>query len=184
MLLKKQLRRQMRLSKAQVADAQKQVEADVVFAALERMPEFETASSVLLYYSLPDELPTHRVLQQWCRQKTIYLPRVSGDDLEIVLYDGNLNDDNPFHIAEPVGPSLDIVPPLVIVPAVALDSFCHRMGRGRGYYDRLLSQSRAFTVGVALDCQLVTSVPCEPHDKALDAVVTAATGVIYRCPHK
>ena len=176
---KKALRRLMRELKSQISQEQKQSEADTVFAAIEATPEFSKAESILLYYSLPDELPTHEVLQCWHAIKRIYLPRVKGDDLEIVAYNGMLDDDNDFHIGEPVGPALDVVPDMVIVPAVALDSRCHRMGRGRGYYDRLLQDSHSFKLGVALDCQLVENVPCEPHDQPLDAIATAQQGIVY-----
>lgn len=168
------LRKLMRQRKAAVAPEQKQAEADLVFGAVERLPQFAQASRVLLYCSLPDELPTHRVLERWSGMKEVYLPRVKGDDLEIVRYDGALSDDNAFHIGEPSGEPVDFVPELVIVPAVALDVHCRRMGRGKGYYDRLLAQGDTFKVGVALQCQLVENVPCEPHDQPLDAVVTAS----------
>ena len=174
LMQKKALRRLMRQQKAACTPQQKQAEADKVFAAIEALPEFAHARRVLLYYSLPDELPTHAVLDRWHAMKEVYLPRVVGDDLEIVRYDGTLSDDNDFHIGEPVGPAVEVALDMIIVPAVALDASCRRMGRGRGYYDRLLSQHDVFTVGVALECQLVDAVPCEPHDRALHAVVTAS----------
>ncbi|MBQ7690412.1 MAG: 5-formyltetrahydrofolate cyclo-ligase [Muribaculaceae bacterium] len=172
-LLKKQLRREMRERKATVTPQAKQAEADAVFAAIEHLEAFAQARTVLLYYSMPDELPTHRVVNRWAKCKQVYLPRVAGDDLELVCYDGRLDDNNPFHIAEPVGPAIDITPDLVIVPGVAFDQQCNRLGRGRGYYDRLLPSSAALTVGVALTCQIVDHVPCEPHDQPIDIVVTA-----------
>ena len=177
---KKALRRLMREMKSQVPPEQKQAEADSVFAAIEAIPQFAQSDSILLYYSLPDELPTHKVLDRWHMMKKIYLPRVKGDDLEIVAYNGTLDDDNDFHIGEPIGPALDFIPELVIVPAVALDRQCMRCGRGRGYYDRLLQASQAFKLGVSLNCQLVEKVPCEPHDQPLDAIATQSTGVIYK----
>lgn len=168
------LRKLMRQRKAAVSPEQKQAEADLVFDSVEHLQQFARAKRVLLYYSLPDELPTHRVLECWRNMKEVYLPRVKGDELEIVRYDGSLSDDNAFHIGEPSGEPVDFVPELVIVPAVALDAHCSRMGRGKGYYDRLLAQGNTFKVGVALQCQMVERVPCEPHDQPLDAVVTAS----------
>ena len=171
---KKALRRQMRERKAQLTPEAKQAEADRVFSSIEKMEAFQQAEHILLYYSLPDELPTHIILERWHKMKKVYLPRVKGDDLEIVAYTGELDDHNEFHIGEPVGPVVDFIPELIIVPAVALDTDCHRMGRGRGYYDRLLSASHSYLIGVALDCQLVPSVPCEAHDQKLNAIVTAS----------
>ncbi|MBP3737663.1 MAG: 5-formyltetrahydrofolate cyclo-ligase [Muribaculaceae bacterium] len=171
---KKALRRIMRERKKEITPADKQAEADRVFATIETMEAFQQAQNILLYYSLPDELPTHSILDRWHRIKHVFLPRVKGDDLDIVAYTGVLDDNNAFHIGEPVGPVVDFIPELIIVPAVALDCACHRMGRGRGYYDRLLNASKSYKIGVALECQLVTQVPCEPHDQKLDAVVTAS----------
>lgn len=73
--------------------------------------------------------------------------------------------------AEPVDPAtLD----LVLVPGVAFDAACRRLGRGRGHYDATLRALRpgALRVGLAFEVQLVPEVPAEAHDVALDAVVT------------
>ena len=178
-MLKKQLRREMRERKTAMTDEQKQAEADAVFAAIEQLDVFAAAHTVLLYYSLPDELPTHSVVERWAAMKDVLLPRVKGENLELVLYNGLLDDNNAFHIAEPVGSPCDVTPDLVIVPGVAFDRFCNRMGRGRGFYDRLLNHSRCYTIGVALSCQMVEQVPGESHDRPLDTVVTATAAFFH-----
>jgi 5-formyltetrahydrofolate cyclo-ligase len=69
---------------------------------------------------------------------------------------------------------------LVLVPGVAFDPQGGRLGHGKGYYDRLLSQVRqdAFLVGLAFECQIVPAVPTHPHDVAMDLVITESS--IYR----
>ena len=170
---KKALRRRMRQEKAALTDGQKHEQAARVFRIIESMPEFERAQSVLLYYSLPDELPTHEVVDRWHKQgKTVFLPRMTGNDLEIVAYDGRLSSDNAFGVEEPVGEADDRLPDIIIVPGVAFDNRCNRLGRGRGFYDHLLARCQSsLKIGVALDCQIVDRVPTEPHDIALDRVV-------------
>ena len=64
---------------------------------------------------------------------------------------------------------------LIIVPAVALDGKRNRLGRGKGFYDRLLSTTDCPTIGVVCDFQLVEEVPVESHDRPLDCVVTSDT---------
>ena len=154
----------------------REVEADMVFKAIEKMQVWKQAQHILCYWSLPDELPTHESVNRWLAEgKSIYLPRVKGDDLEIVPYHGaqSLDDNNQFHIGEPVGDAVDpSCLELIIVPAVALDAKRNRLGRGKGYYDRLLSVTTCPTIGVACDFQLVDEVPVEPHDHPLDCVVT------------
>ncbi len=63
---------------------------------------------------------------------------------------------------------------LVLVPGVAFDERCRRLGRGRGHYDATLAglPARALRVGLAFEVQLVPEVPQEPHDEPLDLVVT------------
>ena len=62
---------------------------------------------------------------------------------------------------------------LVIVPGIAFTPAGQRLGRGRGYYDRLLPRLRnAYKMGVCWPCQMVTAIPTEPHDMPMDCVIT------------
>lgn len=172
---KKSLRKLMKLRKADVTSAQKEAEARAVFAHIEKMAQYTTARNILLYHSLPDELPTHEVISKWSKEKKIFLPRVNGNDLDVVAFDGDMSSDNKFNISEPQGIAVDpSIIDLIIVPAVALSPSGMRLGRGKGFYDRLLCTTRAFTIGVALDCQLIEHLPTEPHDIPLDAVITSS----------
>lgn len=180
-MTKKELRQQIKQLKGMTPMAMRKVEADMVFNKIQAMPAWQQAQHILCYWSLPDELPTHETVNRWLEQgKSIYLPRVKGDDLEIVPYHGaqSLDENNRFHIGEPVGDAVDAsCLELIIVPAVALDAKRNRLGRGKGFYDRLLSSTKCPTIGVACDFQLVDEVPIEPHDRPLDCVVTS-DGVI------
>jgi len=178
-MTKKELRKQIKDLKAITPVAVREVEADMVFNTIKAMPVWRQAQHILCYWSLPDELPTHESVNQWLADgKNIYLPRVKGDDLEIVPYHGaqSLDDNNKFHIGEPVGDAVDpSCLELIIVPAVALDVKRNRLGRGKGFYDRLLSVTKCPTIGVVCDFQLVDEVPVESHDRPLDCVVTSDT---------
>ena len=178
-MTKKELRQQIKQLKAMTPVAVREVKADMVFNTIKAMPVWRQAQHILCYWSLPDELPTHETVNSWLADgKNIYLPRVKGDDLEIVPYHGaqSLDDNNKFHIGEPVGDSVDpSCLELIIVPAVALDPQRNRLGRGKGFYDRLLSASICPTIGVVCDFQLVDEVPVEPHDRPLDCIVTSDT---------
>lgn len=61
---------------------------------------------------------------------------------------------------------------LIIAPGIAFDSACARLGQGGGYYDRLLKKTRAYTVGIGYDFQIIADIPHEAHDIALDCVIT------------
>lgn len=176
---KDEIRTRIRARKALLDDAERRRAAAGVFALLERMAAFVMADRVLMYHSLPDELSTREFLDKWHGRKHMYLPRVNGVDLDILPYERTRTHLGAFRIEEPDGEdTTDLADmDLIIVPAVAYDSKGRRVGRGKGYYDRLLSRSRAVTVGVAYDFQLVDAdsdeaFDTEPHDVPVDYVVT------------
>lgn len=170
---KRDLRKIIRELKSQVSPQQMLAEADVVFSIIEKSKAFINSSNILLYYSLPDELPTHTIVEKWSKCKNIFLPRVQGNDLEIVPYDSTLSSDNIYHISEPTGIAVDpSILDLIIVPAMGMDVNRNRIGRGKGFYDRLLCKTSAYTIGVGMNCQLFDDIPVDTHDVKLDAVVT------------
>lgn len=164
----------MRTRKTLLNDNERISASDAVFHTLEQMAAFTLADHILMYHSLPDELSTHRFLDKWHTKKHFYLPRVNGVDLEILPYDRTRTHLGAFHIEEPDGDdTVDIsAMDLVIVPAVAYDRNGNRVGRGKGFYDRLLPECRAMKIGVAYDFQLVDEIDAEEHDVRVDMVVT------------
>lgn len=161
---------------------EKQAAAREVFDRLEQTAAFMMADRILMYHSLPDELSTHDFLNKWAGRKSFFLPRVNGVNLEILPYDQSRLELGSFHIEEPTGN--DTVEPseieMVVVPAVAYDRRGNRLGRGKGFYDRLLKNTRAAKVGIGYDFQLIDEVPAEPHDVSMDIVITQNSTLVIR----
>lgn len=171
---KREIRKNIKGMRLSLTNDEKQSAASKVFSRLEDLNIFQSAKNILIYYSLPDELPTVQIIEQWCDKKKLYLPRVAGDDLEILPYHRECLNVGSYDIEEPTGAdivSIDVID-LVIVPAVAFDRRGYRLGRGKGYYDRLLSCAKVIKVGVGYDFQLMESVPVESHDVPMDIVIT------------
>lgn len=144
-----------------------------LWAAVESCEAFESARCVLLYHSLPDEVPTADFIRKWHGAKRIALPLVVGDSLILKEYDPALMCEGYRGIMEPCSDARDILPSEIdfaLIPGMAFDSAGHRLGRGKGFYDRLLPQLSCTTAGVAFNCQMFDSVPCESHDAAVDLV--------------
>ena len=173
---KQELRKQIRAAKRAVPFCEKCTRSLPIMQQVEALPQFQQASIVLLYWSMEDEVQTHDFINRWYGQKTILLPCVDGDDLRLRQYTGEdcLTEGEQFGIGEPTGPeftNLDKVE-LIIVPGVAFDRHNNRMGRGRGFYDRLLkSTPNAYKVGVGFDFQMVDNVPVEPFDVPMNKVI-------------
>ncbi len=160
-----------------ILEREKESAAEEVFSQLEKTAAFIMAENILMYHSLPDELSTIKFLRKWHDRKRFFLPRVNGVNLDILPYEESRLELGSFHIEEPTGDNVADVADieLMIIPAVAFDRKGNRLGRGKGFYDRLLSTSKATKIGVGYEFQLFDSIPSEPHDVAMDMVITQKT---------
>lgn len=179
---KSNLRTRIRASKALLSRAEMDEAADRVFARLEQLASFVMADRILMYHSLPDELPTHAFLDKWGGRKSFFLPRVNGVNLELLPWERSRMMLGAFNIEEPAGD--DVIDPgtldMIVVPGIAYDRQGNRLGRGKGFYDRLLHDTMAIKIGVAFDCQLADDVPVEPTDVPVDVVITPRGTYIRR----
>jgi 5-formyltetrahydrofolate cyclo-ligase len=85
-----------------------------------------------------------------------------------------------FGVREPVIEAMEVPPgevDLIVLPGVAFDKECYRLGRGRGFYDQWLLALPGSKIGVGFDHQLLDRVPREPHDVQLDGVIVPSRSV-------
>lgn len=149
-------------------------------ARLNASSAWQNARAVLLFFPVASEPDISPLLADaLAHGKVLALPRFNGAtnayetvrvcDLARELVVG------PFQVREPVA-ACPVVAlnrlDLALVPGLGFDARGHRLGRGKGHYDRLLAGFTGMKIGVAFDFQIVADVPREPHDIALDAVVT------------
>lgn len=146
-----------------------------ILAALEAHPAFRAANTILLYHSLNDEVDTHDFIEKWSNQKHILLPVVIGEELELRTYTGPHDlRIGAYGIKEPVGtPFTDYAAiDLAVIPGVVFDSRGNRLGRGKGYYDRLLPHMpTTYKIGICFPFQLVKEVPAEAFDIRMDEII-------------
>ena len=172
------VRKRMKRLVSVMTDERKLQESQRIWDSLEASEPFRNAQSVLMYWSMADEVSTHDFIRKWHGRKRIFLPSIDGDDLLIREYtgDASLVPGPSFGIPEPVGPVLENLAEiqLIVVPGRAFDRDGNRMGRGRGFYDRLLASVCCPKVGVAFSCQMIPSVPVEENDVKMDLVVSCS----------
>lgn len=143
-----------------------------------QMACWKEAQTVLLYHALPDEPDLQSLLDEGLLQgKQLLLPVVVGDDLVLKHFKGSGSlREGAFHILEPVGEDFPLEQyhqiDLALIPGMAFDRAGHRLGRGKGYYDRLLPRiPQAYKLGVCFPFQLLDSIPAESHDINVDEVI-------------
>ncbi len=148
--------------------------ATKLWERVEARDDFLSAQTVLLYRSLDDEVWTHDFIRKWQDQKTIVLPCIHDDILVLKRFEWEetMKIGQHFSLAEAQGEiiaynSLD----LAFIPGVAFDSQGNRLGRGKGYYDRLLPHLHCPKIGICYDRQVVDSIPIEEHDVGVDELI-------------
>ncbi|HLX96353.1 MAG TPA: 5-formyltetrahydrofolate cyclo-ligase [Verrucomicrobiae bacterium] len=183
---KKQLRKNI-LAALRVLPPEKQVaDSSRIRALLSQQPFWKTAPAVLFFAPLPGEVDVWPLLEA---------ALTSGKIAALPRFDPASNDYLAGHVQNPqneVGPGqFGIREPktgcpeiplerlgLILVPGVAFDLLGGRLGRGRGFYDRLLAKFHGIKCGVALDEQIVEEVPAGTLDVRMDFILTPTRCVV------
>jgi 5-formyltetrahydrofolate cyclo-ligase len=151
-----------------------------IFQRLIKDPLLKRSEHVALYYGVPPEVVTRPFLKVLLKDKKIYLPRIALKTKSLKFRRiRSLSRDlsrGPYGIMEPKS-SCTARPAgrmdLIIVPGVAFDGKGGRLGRGAGYYDRLLAKAKGvFKVGLCFREQLVKKIPMKAHDIRMNKVIT------------
>jgi len=175
---KRALRREVRARR----DGLSQAERDRMSGELARnvlaLPAIEEATTVMAFTSFGSEVDTGPIIDGLeGGGRRVVLPRVEGPVIVPVSYrSGDLVMPSSFGALEPADGE-PVVPEeidVVIVPGLAFDRSGHRVGYGRGYYDRFMGLLRpdALSAGVCFSVQLVEEVPHGRGDRPVDLVVT------------
>ena len=175
---KASLRDKIRTALERISPAVRMAESMDLCARLE--PQLRSAHTILFFAPLADELDVWPLLEKCLTTRKICaLPgfgpatqtysarRVVHLDTDIVT--------GKFGVREPLA-SCPSVPldrlDLVLVPGVAFDLTGNRLGRGRGFYDRILAAASGIKCGVAHDLQVQEQIPAEAHDATVQFVFT------------
>ncbi len=171
---KSDIRRRISLLKKQYSAVWRSEHSQIVLDRIESLDYFKDSHTILLYHALWDEVQTASFIEKWHPFKRIILPIVEEDHLLLRRFHPDKMKTGAFSILEPAdGP--DIAPEeieLAIIPGVAFDRQGNRLGRGKGFYDRLLPFVNAPKVGIAFSYQLINEIPTDPYDKPVDWVIT------------
>lgn len=136
-------------------------------------------ASVVAIFAPMESEPDIELLWPHAHGKTLCYPtiRMGGLDFISVSHADSVKV-GQWGFREPVFDPAHVIPPdefdLVLVPGAAFTADGQRLGRGGGFYDKLLATPgfRAFKIGICFDRQLVPAVPLESHDQRVDRVAT------------
>ncbi len=134
---------------------------------------YKKSNVIALYNSLPNEVDISYLIDKSLNNKIVLLPRVNNDILEFII----INKDtkyikSSFNVLEPIGTIYHDKIDLIIVPGVSFDKKLNRLGYGKGFYDKYLSNNNSYKVGVCFSNQIVNELPSCEHDIKMDMVIT------------
>jgi 5-formyltetrahydrofolate cyclo-ligase len=177
---KAELRKQMRALRAAIPEKARAARSEKIVQRILSSPAFERASAIGLFWPMlerneVDVRPVDRAAREGNKQVSYPFLRGEGEMALLVCDPASLEErGNGF--AEPPETAAEVANEglVVIVPALAVDETGHRIGYGKGFYDRLLARIAppASAVAVAYDFQLVAEVPATEHDRRVHLVVT------------
>ena len=180
--MKNALRKQIRTLKRTFCQEQLELFSAEICSKLLSDSAIADAKVVLAYYALPDEVSMKQLICSLVDAgKLVLLPEVVSET-DMVLREYHSDSDlkvGAYGILEPTGKvfsKYELID-LALVPGMAFDKDGHRLGRGKGYYDRFFSKVQEksghvpYSIGVCFPFQLVDSVPTDKHDFSVDRVV-------------
>lgn len=146
--------------------------AEKVFA----LSAFQEAERILIYADYNHEVMTCEIIKKaWAAGKEVAVPKVFGKEMRFIrLTDFKQLSPGYFNIPEPeTGEIVSWEEGLMIMPGVAFDKECQRVGYGGGFYDRYLEKHQCLTrLALGFSFQLMEEVPVEPTDIIPEILVT------------
>ena len=174
---KKALRAEIRRQKARYTTAELAAMSHKICDSILDDGVFWASHYILLYSPLPDEVDvTPLISAAFNAGKKVLLPIVDGENLVLKRFTGfEAMTTGSFNISEPTGEIFPLTDyhkiDLALIPGMAFDCHRNRLGRGKGYYDRLLPMLiNAYTAGVCFEFQIVDSIECDAWDVKLEEV--------------
>jgi 5-formyltetrahydrofolate cyclo-ligase len=177
---KSALRAKIRAILKNIPMEKRQRDSENLCAALKQQATFLRTGAILFFAPLPEEPDLWPLLHEaLAAKKLVTLPCFDADNqgyrprrltnVQVEILSGQ------FGIREPAPTCVEIPLKdldLVLVPGVAFDLSGHRLGRGKGFYDRLLESFTGKKMGVAFDEQMVETIPAEKNDVRMDLIMT------------
>ena len=174
MVEKDEIRKKMLLIRRNIL--KKQELSKIICNKIIKLDIYQRSQVIALYKAMNDEVDIDYLIKYSLEnKKTILLPRVCDDKLVFYKIDYNTKYvRSHFGVLEPIDDANIYLGPidLIICPGVSFDIYNHRLGYGKGYYDRFLKDKNIYKIGVSFSEQIVPLLPSNNLDIKMDLVIT------------
>ncbi len=177
--MKEKLRKQIKEKRTEITKEENRKKSKKIKERLLGLKEYRDAKIVLFYVSYDGEVFTHDMIKEALDDKKVVVPISNKKNCSLslsMLENWEDLEEGSYGILEPRKDcikeiSIDEID-LIIVPGVAFDLNGNRLGHGKGYYDRLLEKTKAISIGLAFEFQIVKDIPTDGNDVPVDIIVT------------
>lgn len=164
------LRKKMLEMRLQLSPETRQNISQLAVQEIRNHPLYQQSIHIGIYHPIKNEINiTDLIIDE---RKTFYLPKVYGQKMHYLLYKDTLKQ-SELGIYEPMSEDIyDNQLELIIVPALAVDHHNHRVGYGKGFFDRFIAEfPNVKTLGVVMSFQVVEEISHTMHDKKLHDII-------------
>lgn len=153
----------------------KKNQSEIIYQNIINNKYINNCDTVLLYSSLSDEVDTFCMIKYFLKYKKVALPRVCGNDMDF-YYIKSIDElkKGSFNILEPTSNDKVCSSNCVcIVPGICFDKEGYRIGYGKGYYDKYLSNKNIYKIGICFKECLIDYIPHDLYDIKVDLIVSS-----------
>lgn len=177
---KREIRKEVLRLRDSISSEDKKIKDQKIRNTLINLSDFKKAQRILFYASYKSEVDTFALIRySMSIKKSIALPKVNRETFQLQIFEvRDLLEVSPGYqnILEPNLPEDRMLTiediNLVLVPGVAFDESCNRLGYGKGCYDKMLRDKGVPTIALAYEEQIVNKIPAELHDIKMDKIIT------------
>ena len=150
------------------------IQNEIIFNKVISLEKVKKADTILIYVSFNNEVDTLNIIKYFLGKKKVAVPKVNGNEMNFYYID-SFNDlsKGSFNILEPITTNkvTNFDNSICIVPGLCFDKENYRLGYGKGYYDKFLSNKNIYTIGLSYKETIIKKLPIDKYDIKLNKVI-------------
>ncbi|HLI45832.1 MAG TPA: 5-formyltetrahydrofolate cyclo-ligase [Geobacterales bacterium] len=173
---KEEIRKRMLRFRSNLSNEDVEYMSEIICEKLASIDEVREAKIVMGYYPIRKEVNILPLLIKLSKEKLVLLPFTSKSEMKIIPAIFNpskkLTQDDYGIPAPSIEERYSGIIDVILTPGLAFDTALHRLGYGKGFYDKFLRENRGVRIGVAYDFQILDALPVNHNDITLDILIS------------
>ena len=176
---KKEIRQLLNNKRLNLSKDENLVKSNKIKNKLFKIDEYKKAKNIFFYVSYDGEVFTHDAIKESFNDKIVVVPISNKEDFSLILSKIDSFEDlivGLYGILEPKKEKINEISideiDLIIIPGIVFDLKGNRIGHGKGFYDRLLKNTKIPSIALAFEYQIIEKIPADKYDKPVDIIIT------------